>query len=194
VNHLAIEGLTLVKNFIPRHTAKSLLDEIDTQPWMMDLRRRVQHYGFKYDYKRRQIDPDIQTGDFPNWACGLATQLVAEGVFDQMPDQCIVNEYVPGQGIGAHVDCEPCFGDVIASVSLNSACVMDFTHVENNRKVSVPLMPNSLLIMRGEARYQWRHGIASRKTDRIYGVLLQRNRRVSVTFRKVIVKDHQSNH
>ena len=39
-------------------------------------------------------------------------------------DQCIVNEYVPGHGIGAHVDLLPDFGDVVANVSLNGWCTM----------------------------------------------------------------------
>jgi len=43
----------------------------------------------------------------------------------------------------------------------------------------------SLLIMTGEARYRWRHAILHRKTDKIDGELVKRQRRVSLTFRRV---------
>ena len=43
----------------------------------------------------------------------------------------------------------------------------------------------SLLIMTGEARYRWRHAILHRKTDKIDGELIKRQRRVSLTFRRV---------
>ena len=35
-----------------------------------------------------------------------------------------VNEYLPGQGIAQHVDCVPCFGGTVASLSLLSPCTM----------------------------------------------------------------------
>jgi alkylated DNA repair protein alkB family protein 8 len=39
--------------------------------------------------------------------------------------------------------------------------------------------------MTGEARYNWLHSIASRKIDKVDGLLKFRHRRVSLTFRKV---------
>ena len=55
------------------------------------------------------------------------------------------------------------------------------------------LLPRSLVIFTGEVRYNWLHSIALRKIDRVaqgegekYKSLLKfRNRRVSLTFRKV---------
>jgi alkylated DNA repair dioxygenase AlkB len=57
----------------------------------------------------------------------------------QEADQAIINEYQPGQGISPHVDCVPCFGPVVAAISLGSDCVMDFTHPEDGTKVAVHL-------------------------------------------------------
>lgn len=45
------------------------------------------------------------------------------------------------------------------------------------------LEPRSLLILKDDARYKWKHGITSRKSDN--GV--KRQKRVSLTFRKVIL-------
>ena len=70
----------------------------------------------------------------PPWADDLA-ELVSEfllhgGVVTRGAplrfNQMIVNRYSPGQGISAHVDLAV-FGDVVASVSLESAAMMDFS-------------------------------------------------------------------
>ncbi|MEL6310548.1 MAG: alpha-ketoglutarate-dependent dioxygenase AlkB, partial [Chloroflexota bacterium] len=92
-------------------------------------------------------------------------------------------------GISPHVDCEPCFDDTILSLSLGSACLMDFTHIEGQHTNSILLAPRSLLIMAGEARYDWKHGIAARKSDVVDGKRIARQRRISLTMRKVILDD-----
>jgi alkylated DNA repair dioxygenase AlkB len=104
---------------------------------------------------------------------------------DQEADQVIVNEYRPGQGISPHVDCVPCFGPVVAAISLGSECVMDFTHPGDGASAAVRLAPGSLCVMTGPARYTWRHGIAARKSDPAEHGRRARTRRVSLTFRTI---------
>lgn len=183
-----IQGLTYIPDAIDRSFSHKLIQQIDNASWRTDLKRRIQHYGYVYDYKRRTIDKDMYLGELPHWANGLVELLAYNKNFGIRPDQMIVNEYEPGQGITHHIDCEPCFDDMIASVSLNSTCVMSFIHPENNRKHEIMLEPNSLLILRNEARYEWKHGIAGRKTDKYNGRTYARGRRLSVTFRKVILR------
>ena len=65
------------------------------------------------------------------WAAELAQRLHHDGYGAQQPDQLIVNEDEPSQGIAGHVDCIPCFDDTILSISLGSACVMMFTHTRS---------------------------------------------------------------
>jgi alkylated DNA repair dioxygenase AlkB len=182
-----IQGLTYIPEYLTEPQAGALLAAIDAQPWLGDLKRRVQHYGYKYDYKARAIDQSMYLGPLPDWANDLAQRLHTEQITAKVPDQLIVNEYEPGQGISAHVDCVPCFGDTVVSISLGSACNMDFTH-DVEPKVSVPLEPGSAVIMTGPARYDWRHSISSRKTDVIEDQKRMRSRRVSLTFRNVIMQ------
>jgi alkylated DNA repair dioxygenase AlkB len=182
-----IPGLHLVAGYLGAARQQRLLEVIDEQPWSAELRRRVQHYGYRYDYRRRTVDADLYLGPLPSWVEELARGLVADGRIAQHPDQVIINEYLPGQGIAAHVDCVPCFGDTIISVSLGSACVFTMSHPDPGiADVPVLLEPGSLLTMTGEARYAWRHAIAGRKTDLINGQTLHRGRRVSLTFRRVV--------
>lgn len=182
-----IPGLEIHPHLISLAEQQTLTQQIDSQPWQTEMRRRVQHHGYRYDYKRRRIEEEMYLGPLPDWADQLAGRLHFEGYLPELPDQVIVNEYEPGQGINPHIDCVPCFGDVIASLSLLSACVMDFTHAKTGEKVSHLLRARSLLVMQGEARHGWKHGIAPRKTDQIDGFSLPRARRISITFRTVCV-------
>jgi alkylated DNA repair dioxygenase AlkB len=84
------------------------------------------------------------------------------------------------------VDCVPCFADTVLSISLGSTCVMTLTNPTAGRSVDLLLEPGSLLVFNRPARYEWRHGIASRKNDRWNDTTLPRVRRVSVTFRTVL--------
>lgn len=112
------DGLTYLENYIQEDEAVKLVHEIDAAPWRTDLKRRVQHYGYRYDYKARQARREDYLGSLPDLLQHLAERLTSEGHFQAVPDQVIVNEYLPGQGISAHIDCQPCFGETIASLSL----------------------------------------------------------------------------
>lgn len=165
----------------------TILDHIDQAEWKTDLKRRVQHYGYRYDYRARRASRDDYLGSLPIWLQAISEKLSEDAHFSDVPEQVIINEYEPGQGIAPHIDCEPCFGDTVASISLGSACEMQFVHKRNGEKKSILLESNSLLMLSGEARYDWTHGIAARKSDIVHGKRLPRSRRLSLTFRKMIL-------
>lgn len=183
------DGLLYLPDFVSPQEQQTLLQHIDQATWLGDLKRRVQHYGFKYDYQARKIDKSLYLGALPDWSQWLVERIMQQQWFKTLPpDQLIVNEYQAGQGISAHIDCVPCFSDTIVSVTLGSACVMDFVHVQNKQKISVFLASGSAVALTGESRYQWTHSIAARKKDVFNGVSLLRTRRVSLTFRKVLLE------
>ena len=184
----AIAGLDYKEDYINTREHKQLLDQIKKQPWLHDLKRRVQHYGYKYDYKARRIVRDMLIGKLPEWLEEWAEKLCEDGHMPEVADQVIVNEYKPEQGISRHIDCEPCFQNTIVSLSLGSGCVMDFTNkFDKTKKIPVWLAPKSIVVLKDEARYEWLHGIAPRKSDTWDGHKVARERRVSLTFRKVII-------
>lgn len=182
-----VAGLLLLRDYISTQQEKSLIQHIDNTPWSNELKRRVQHYGYKYDYKKRKIDETMRIGSLPPWAKKLAARLYEDGHFDALPDQVIVNEYEVGQGISPHVDCEPCFGDVIVSISLNSTATMVFESLKTKEKVPVFLPQRSAVVLKGDSRYEWKHSIPARKIDKHNNKVHHRNRRISLTFRKVIL-------
>lgn len=182
---MAVPGLKYITEYVTQAEEERLLASVDAAPWLPDLRRRVQHYGYRYDYKARKVDPSMYLGPLPDWVQPLADRLVVEGHIST-PDQMIVNEYAPGQGIAAHVDCFPCFGPVVCSLTLGSQCIMEMSEVGGDGAEALLLERGSLLVLGGEARSKWRHAIRGRKTDRAGGQEIARGRRVSLTFRTVL--------
>ncbi len=180
-------GLVLAADFVTQEEERELLAFFDQQRWDEDIKRRVQHYGFRFDYGSRSVNPAFAAvTPIPPVLSRLSDRLVAAGM-PHAPDQITVNEYVAGIGIKPHVDTHSAFTDGIASLSLGAPIAMELKESAGERRFGVGLPPRSLLVMRGESRYAWTHGIAARKADVFdEGVLVPRQRRVSVTFRKVL--------
>lgn len=194
-NHNAdfkIKGLAYLPNFVSEAEHDFLLDLIDKETWINDLKRRVQHYGYKYDYRFHKIDHNMKIAELPTGLMKFAIRLKEQGIFTEIPDQVIVNEYMPGQGITNHIDCLPCFSDTIASLSLGSQCVMNFTKKDDkNNAIPYLLEKASMIILKEDARYCWMHGIKMAKTDNYFGTKIIRKRRVSLTFRKVNLEKYE---
>ena len=174
-------GALLVRDFVTPAEERRLLLRIGEAPWLSDLDRRVQHYGFRYDYRnpgaRQPATP------FPLWAEHMARRLAP--YFDgASPAQCIVNEYRPGQGIGMHADHRD-FGPVVASLSLADDWPMRFRPrnarpyvrhgAPGDRIVTLPR--RSVLVLRGLSRDAYMHGIDPSDTAQ------RRVTRISATFR-----------
>lgn len=185
-----ISGLNVQFEFISKEEEKQLLLDIDKNDWLSDLKRRVQHYGYKYDYKARRVDQSFFIGEIPSWINFLRDRLQEKQLISFKPDQAIINEYVDDQGIAAHIDCEPCFGDTIISISLAGQCVMNFQREANTKeqdKLPLLIPPRTLIVMTNESRFNWYHGIPPRATDRFNEQAYKRQRRISITLRKVII-------
>ena len=69
---------------------------------------------------------------------------------------------------------------------------MELRNTHTDDRISLRLEPRSLLILSGEARYDWTHAIPARKSDVIKGVRQPRTRRVSLTFRTMKLMNRKS--
>jgi alkylated DNA repair dioxygenase AlkB len=172
-----ISGLVITPEFITPNEEKELIAKIDAQPWNKELSRQTQHYGFRYVYSTRQLSP---ASPIPEWLNDLNTRICNHLNLTKPFNQVIINEYYPGQGISAHTDHSILFGPVVVSVSLQSGTVMEFI---DKTKTELYILPRTLLAMTGDARYKYRHAIPSRITDTVNNQVIQRERRVSITFR-----------
>jgi len=186
-----ISGLSYYPDFISPEVGEALLAWVDAQAWDATLARRVQHYGASYDYARRLVSQK-RPHPLPEALQTLAQKVGQAGGFlpDHTVEQIIINDYQPGQGIAPHVDAPHAFGPVVATLSLGAPVVMDFFKDDDRHQLL--LEPLSLLVLSGAARFEWQHGIAKRKSDilngeRINGKRIIRRRRVSLTFRCLLV-------
>jgi len=175
------EGLRILEEVVTRDEEQSLIEFVDACDWQSDLVRRVIHFGVRYDYSGRvgQAGSAPPIPDQINWLVDRIRLIdgISQGSF-----AVIVNEYLPGQGISAHVD-HLGWGPVVCSLSLLSRISMTF-ELEAER-VDVELPARSLAVLAGPSRTEWNHSIASRKSDRVQGSRVQRERRVSFTFRTI---------
>lgn len=164
-------------NFISEDEENKLLEEILNMPFNNDLKRRTQHYGYKYPYTKNPVSL-IKCDPIPNFLNNILTKLNEK--FNKSFDQIIINEYLPGQGIFPHIDNPKFFGDTIISLSLGSDILM----VIGDKEIDLP--KNSILILQEEFRYSLKHGIVGRKKDIINGINRERHTRISITFREVL--------
>ena len=181
-------GVAYTPAFLTGSESDDLLSQIDARPWMNDLKRRVQHFGWRYDYSSRVVTEEMRTEPLPDFILKIARELKERGWFASIPDQVIVNEYEPGQGIAPHID-RDCFGPAVATLSLGDRWPMQFIPSGGSAVAAeseeVFLDVGSMLVLRGDARTKWMHGIVKRRTDGQGRSRRQRRRRVSVTFRTV---------
>ena len=189
----SIPGLTLLPNFITEEEEQSLLTTIDNENWDTTLRRRVQHYGYRYDYRKRSANNESYLGPMPEWATSLCKKVAEIGVFPKTPQQLIINEYVTTQGISWHTDAAT-FGPVIGTLSLLETWEMELSRSYKPGKPSniISLPKRSLTIMEGIARYKYFHRIPSRIEEPVFDEnshltgFNRRCRRISVTFRTMV--------
>lgn len=176
----SIEGLTYVPGFVSEAEERELLFRLDAVPWSTEMKRRVFSFGSSYGPDGQRV----ARAPLPEWVQAIADRLHERGLFTPVPDRALANEYLPGQGISPHVDYKSDFGDTVASLSLGSDVAMDFAR--GGKSETVWLERRSVVVMKGVARYEWTHGIARRKSDRVGEFVVPRSRRVSLTFRASI--------
>ena len=179
---------------IPGELGAALLDSIEEHGYFRNGSNQVMLFGRASSH----------SGGLPLFLSGLLEEL--EGILrphiplsthsllfpsgSYQSRQAILNRYEPGEGITPHVDLLRRFGDGIIGVSLGTGCVMDFKEVEGDAQWSIWLPPLSIIVLEGDARYQWTHGIRRVRKDWVFkegslveGEWIERGARTSITLR-----------
>lgn len=169
---LNIPGLKLIDNFITESEEIDLIKNINNHTWLNDLTRRVQHYGYKYDYRSKKVTNLGGINNFPDWLRSLNDKINESLNLDF--NSCIINEYKSNQGISKHVDAD-CFSEYILTISLNENDEIEFER--NLIKEIIFLKRRTCLVLSNDARYKWTHCIKNK---------IRINNRISITFRNVI--------
>ncbi|PWA03443.1 hypothetical protein BB558_000385 [Smittium angustum] len=193
-----VPGLYYKDDFLTIEEEQNLLELIggnkiidDNQssdkPWSTIQNRKVQHYGYAFDYKRKHIGDGSQVSykDIPDIIVNYINRAKQEYPFIGDFDQLSVQKYPPGAGISFHSDSHTAFGETLLILSLKSPIMMEFRHPSTRSLVCQDLKPRSIVIMSGDSRMGWEHGIRARRSDMIDSKVRMREERWSLTIRSI---------
>jgi alkylated DNA repair dioxygenase AlkB len=172
----AIPGLIYVPSLLDAGQQAFCVDAIFASPWREStgIGRRTQHYGWVYDYRQKGVPASAYLGPLPTWLSRLSRLVSRETGIDATWEQAIINEYMPGVGIGENADSAD-FGPAIATISLLGSASMTFRPIYRSPEThSVPLTAGDLLVMTGKSRRPMTHEIDGATVT---------ERRISITFR-----------
>ncbi|CAE8634067.1 unnamed protein product, partial [Polarella glacialis] len=204
------EGLSYCPDFVTEAEEAELDEMMKQGPWMRHIKSRAQQFFGLVYYQTSHEVPALQPGseeaqlgrpldDLPPW---LLPRVLDTGTFPREGEinQVAANEYIGTAGISSHVEDPIAFGANLATVSLLAPIQLTLTPVEEDLHgrdgldhgnwIKVLLEPRSLLVLQGDSRYRFRHGIRrSKNVTLASGAPLSRKegyRRVSLTFRELL--------
>lgn len=190
MEHSKVKGLYYHSNILSKKFQSELLEFLlNNKSWFpvssYPNSRLVLHYGYKYNYSKKSVNekapdmpPIIEQLREKIGECVINGKKIDHTQFNQ----CIVNRYLPKQGIGKHTDHYK-YGPIICCFTIGSTGSMNFTLNDEDEQVFTE--KGSLYIMSGDARKKWKHEMVGQSTDYYNGKLYKRGIRYSLTFRKV---------
>lgn len=167
-------GVYRAIHFLSKEAARKAKDCIKRFEW--DKRRgvRTMHFGFE-----RKGDRIIQAQPIPETMLYLCRRIKKVAGF--MPNQLTIRRFVPGQGLRAYIEPNEA-GPSIAIVPIGSHMVLRI-HADEKHDILVP--PQSLALLRDEARYKYPVEIPRRLVDEIDGLVFARRTCAVIFFRQV---------
>ncbi|PWN26586.1 hypothetical protein BDZ90DRAFT_233189 [Jaminaea rosea] len=179
-----ISGLLFLPDLLSSATEQRLISQLDSC-YPLDRSTADTSNQFMLFGRAKEGHDGSASSGLPGWADELVCELecLLEGKLDEKTmslffplrsqrssalqpcrsRQLIINHYLPSQGITPHIDLPARFGDGILLCSLRSGIAMDFQR--KDEKFTLWLPPRSVVILSGEARWDWEHGIAAREGD-----------------------------
>lgn len=154
-------GLNLVLDFISAEEEGTILDKLDPPKKTTKsklLRNSIKRYGSSLPY-----ETDMVSDMVPDYLDSISQKMFDEGYVDIKPNSVSINEYLKGNSIAPHIDSKTS-GEIISVLSLLSDAKMVFT--KDNEQFSIDLPRRSLVQIRGEIRYLWKHSVPPVKDNR----------------------------
>jgi alkylated DNA repair dioxygenase AlkB len=173
-------GLTYYPEFLSRNIESDLLIEIRNYPhnqWERTRmrgqisKRRALSFGWQYKIYTRNLVPAPRIPSSLRKLRDRSAERI--GIHPQELDQVVVMRYPPGAGIGLHTDA-PCFGPVVLGLSLASSCKIFFRRGPAHAFKTL-LEQRSLIALRDEARYHWKHELPAVRKERFSILFRSRN-------------------
>ncbi|KAJ3228896.1 hypothetical protein HDU78_009500 [Chytriomyces hyalinus] len=218
---LSVAGLSYLPNFVSIEQQQRILQLVDANPFAASIRRRMQFWGQVYYHTTHDVQalqpvvdpvvlpsmanhesgtvlhPSLPLSSF-NWLLSHTRTLLEPYHTHPVPiSQILVNEYIGDAGLSCHLEDTNAFGDYIYTLSLLNPVWMDLKPIyssddDTRRPFRILLEPRSMLVMSGDARFKWRHGITKGKKVQMPdgAEFIQRGdkyRRLSLTMRRKMI-------
>nr|XP_058948191.1 alpha-ketoglutarate-dependent dioxygenase alkB homolog 4-like isoform X1 [Pocillopora verrucosa] len=180
--NVKLKGITVIQNFINEIEEETIVADIEKTVWKPSQSgRRKQDFGPQVNFKKRKLKLNNFTG-LPQFSKVLVERMwrTVPLLSDFQPVELCNLEYTPDRGssIDPHFDDFWVWGERLVTVNLLSDSLLTFSVSgdTSNIEVSVPMPRRSLIIVRGPARYEWKHAI--KRQDIL-------SRRIAVTLREL---------
>eukprot|EP00510_Aplanochytrium_minuta_P006059 CAMPEP_0184011402 /NCGR_PEP_ID=MMETSP0954-20121128/3808_1 /TAXON_ID=627963 /ORGANISM="Aplanochytrium sp, Strain PBS07" /LENGTH=307 /DNA_ID=CAMNT_0026291217 /DNA_START=74 /DNA_END=997 /DNA_ORIENTATION=+ len=148
-----------VSDFLTKGESNCLEKAISSGVWTKLTNRKLQNYGGVPHASGTIHEP------LPDFLAEVSNVLQSCGVFDQLPNHALVNEYDPGIGLDFHKDGQY-YQDTAAILSLSSPCLIHFAEEATTKVVATLLLePGSLFFFKGRAFTHLKHGICHTKEE-----------------------------
>jgi alkylated DNA repair dioxygenase AlkB len=147
-------GLKLITDFISESEEKEILSNLSPPKKTTKsklLRNSIKRYGSSLPYETDMISDTV-----PDYLDKISQKIVDAGYLEIKPNSVSINEYLKGNAIAPHIDSKTS-GEVISVLSLLSDATMVFT--KDTETFSIQLPSRSLVQIRNEIRYDWKHSV-----------------------------------
>ncbi|EME49776.1 hypothetical protein DOTSEDRAFT_118591 [Dothistroma septosporum NZE10] len=152
-----------ISDFITSEEETYILEKIPSNRWIHLMHRRLQALPTTLT-----ANNTLLASSLPAWLTDpILPRFNRLGLFSDAPhgvNHCLINEYLPAQGIMAHED-GAAYHPVVATVSLGGTVVLDIIEKNGQGKWRVVQEPKSLLVTTGNAYTDTLHGIAEVHVD-----------------------------
>ena len=112
---MTIPGLSYIENVIPENFEREIIKYFNSSDFLSYLfpvtnnagistqnSRMVAHFGYAYNYGSGSTQQEAPA--MPSIISRIRDLVLKLNLVPEYFNQCIINRYLPGQGIGAHID------------------------------------------------------------------------------------------
>ncbi|XP_028400446.1 alpha-ketoglutarate-dependent dioxygenase alkB homolog 4-like [Dendronephthya gigantea] len=177
---IMVSGITVIEDFITKSEEEFMVEEIEKFPWRVSQSgRQKQDFGPKVNFKKKKLKTGNFTG-LPSFIQFIVKRIHKDilQLHDFHPIELCNLDYSPERGaaIDPHIDDTWLWGERLVTINLLSDTVLTLTNLEKLYEIRIPMPRYSLVILQGDARHVWMHGI---KREDI------KSRRIAITLREL---------
>jgi alkylated DNA repair protein alkB family protein 4 len=182
-----LDGIYLVSDFLSEDEENKLLNSIDNDIWIPSQSGRLkQDFGIKINFKKQTIKTKYFTG-MPLYSKEILERLQTHRLLNDFQSVELCNlDYRSDRGshIDPHTDDIWIWGERLITINLLSNTILSLIPNENssNKIIYIPLPRRWMIVLYGDARYEYKHAIQRRHIQ---------ERRLAVTFRELTGKNEK---